>query len=348
LKISVVATKRRGAVSFDNLPRDFGRGVYVALSEEFYSTLTPGDLLRVNIFPSSDFNNNSSGVFGNLTYRFPFGSTGWYAEASIGNGLTRNIFKDVDQNSQTLFQRTLTSNVLVGYPIHRDAHSFIYSISEAGFTSLENSIEGMNDTKSEVLRQFLVYSNIHSDGSTLMAGVTLTGGRADKQVHADQVASDQRFHHFRFGAGYTTALSRVSAGLGLRLETAAQFTKSNLPRTEKYFLGDRARLRGYGYSEFIGDSGIAATAELGHFHHVGAKYLDSIAPFVFLDAGWIKQNTPIPGLAQEKTLASLGVGVQTRSRENFSVRAWVGIPLIEGQTTPAYSQTLWVQLTQAW
>ena len=348
LKIAVKTVKQRGSLSLDNLPRNFGKGIYAVLSEEVYSNITPGDLFRVNVLPSADFNNNWSGVFGSLTYRAPIGSNGWYAEATVGTGLTRNLYTGADQSPQNLFQNTFLANVVLGYPIHRDAHSFLYTMSEIGYSALENSLAGMNNTKAEVLRQFLVYSNNHADGSTFKAGITVTGGLADQQYFGTQVVSDPSFYHLRLGAGYTTPLSSLSAGLGLRLEASAQVTTSSLPTTEKYFLGDRSRLRGYGYAELIGDSGIAATAEISQFYHVGAKYLDSVAPFAFVDAGWLKQNTPIPGMLNETPLASVGLGVQTRSQENFSVRAWVGLPLIAGYSTPAFSPAVWVQLTQAW
>lgn len=348
LKIAVKTTKQRGSLSLDNLPRNFGKGLYAVLSEEVYSTMTPGDMFRINVLPSADFNNNWSGVFGSLTYRAPFGSDGWYAEATVGTGLTRSLYTGINQTPQNLFQNTVMANVVVGYPIHRDAHSFLYTMSEVGYSALDNSLTGMNDTKAGVFRQFLVYSNNYQDGSTLRAGLTLTGGVADRQYYGTQVVSDPNFYHVRLGAGYTTPLSDLSAGLGLRLEASAQITTSSVPTTEKYFLGDRTRLRGYGYAELIGDSGIAATAEISQFYQVGAKYLDSVAPFAFFDAGWLKQNTPIPGMLNETPLASVGIGVQTRSQENFSIRAWVGLPLIAGYSTPAFSPAVWVQFTQAW
>lgn len=348
LKIAVKTTKQRGSLSLDNLPRNFGKGAYAVLSEEVYSTFKPGDMFRVNVMPSADFNNNWSGVFGTLTYRAPIGSAGWYAEATVGTGLTRNLYTGADQTPQNLFQNTLLANVVLGYPIHRDTHSFLYTMSEIGYSALENSLKGMNSTKAEVLRQYLVYSNNANDGSTFRAGVTLTGGTADKQYYGPLVVSDSSFYHLRLGAGYTTPLNNASAGLGLRLEANAQVTTSSVPTTEKYFVGDRSRLRGYGYAELIGDSGVAATAEVSQFFHLGAKYFDSIAPFAFVDAGWIKQNKPVPGMLNETPLASVGFGVQTRSQENFSIRAWVGLPLIAGYSTPAYSPAVWVQFTQAW
>ncbi|MEY3671531.1 MAG: hypothetical protein RI904_1188 [Pseudomonadota bacterium] len=348
LKIAVKTVKQRGSLSLDNLPRNFGKGIYGVLSEEVYSTITPGDMFRINVLPSADFNNNWSGVFGSLTYRAPIGSDGLYAEGTVGTGLTRSLYTGLNQTPQNLFQNTLMANVVIGYPIHRDAHSFLYTMSEVGYSALDNSLSGMNDTKSGVFRQFLVYSNNYRDGSTFRAGLTLTGGVADRQYYGTEVVSDPNFYHLRFGVGYTTPLSNASAGLGLRLEATAQVTTSSLPTTEKYFLGDRTRLRGYGYAELIGDSGVAATAEISQFYHVGARYLDSVAPFAFFDAGWLKQNTPIPGMLNETPLASVGIGVQTRSQENFSIRAWVGLPLIAGYSTPAYSPAVWIQLTQAW
>ena len=96
LKIAVKTTKQRGSLSLDNLPRNFGKGIYAVLSEEVYSTFKQGDMFRVNVLPSSDFNNNWSGVFGTLTYRTPIGSDGWYAEGTVGTGLTRNLYTGAD------------------------------------------------------------------------------------------------------------------------------------------------------------------------------------------------------------------------------------------------------------
>lgn len=348
LKIAVKTVKQRGSLSIDNLPRNFGEGLYAVLSEEIYSSISPGDMLRFNVLPSADFNNQWSGVFGSLTYRAPFGSDGWYGEASVGTGLTRSLYSGSNPTTQNLFQNTVAANFIVGYPILRDTHRFLYTMSEIGYSAIDNSLSGMNDSNASVFRQFLVYSDNYRDGSTFRTGLTVTGGVADLQYYQNQVVSDPSFYHFRLGAGYTAPLSNLSAGLGLRLEATAQATTSSVPITEKYFLGDRTRLRGYGYAELIGDSGIAATAEISQFYQVGLKYLDSVAPFAFFDAGWLKQNTPIPGMINQTPLASIGVGVQTRSHENFSVRSWVGVPLKAGYTTPAYSPAIWIQLTQAW
>lgn len=348
LKIAVAPVKQRGSFSLDNLPRNFGSGIYAFLSQEVYSIFTPGDLFRVNIMPSTDFNNEWNGVFGSLTYRAPVGYEGWYVEGTVGKGLTRNLYTGSGLSPQNLFQNNLNANIVVGYPLHRDAHSFLYTMSELGYTVLDNSLDRLNNTETAVFRQFLVYSENHSDGSTLRAGITLTGGVADKQYYLNQVVSDPSFYHLRFGVGYTMPLSDLSAGLGMRLEATAQFTTSSVPTTEKYFLGDRTRLRGYGYSELIGDSGIAATAEITQFYSVGIRYFDSISPFAFVDVGWIKQNIPIPGMLNQTPLASVGVGVQTMSKENFSIRSWIGLPLIAGNTTPAFSPAFWLQLTQAW
>jgi len=348
LKIAVAPVKQRGSFSLDNLPRNFGKGIYAVLSEEVYSIFKPGDLFRFNILPSTDFNNEWNGVFGSLSYRAPIGSEGMYAEGTVGKGLTRNIYTATGLSPRNLFQNNLNANIVVGYPLHRDTHSFLYTMSELGYTVLDNSIDRLDDTQTAVFRQFLVYSENHSDGSTLRAGITLTGGLADKQYYANQVISDPSFYHIRLGLGYTMPLSDLSAGLGMRLEASAQFTTSSVPTTEKYFLGDRSRLRGYGYSELIGDSGAAATAEITQFYHVGARYFGSISPFAFVDVGWIKQNIPIPGMLNQTPLASVGVGVQTMSQENFSIRSWIGLPLIAGNTTPAFSPAFWLQLTQAW
>lgn len=348
LKISVTEVKRRGGITVDNLPRNFGKSIFAALTQEFYSTLAPGDMLRVNVLPSADFHGEWRAVYGGLQYRAPIGSQGWYAEGSIGKGFTRNLFISANQSPQELFQRTLNASVVLGYPLMRDVHGFAVWLSEVGHTRLDNSIVGLDDTRTRFLRQFFVYSNHADDGSSFHASLALTGGSADRQFYLNQAISDSGFFHARLGIGRIVPLDQQSAGLGLRLEATLQLSASSLPSTEKFFLGDRSRLRGYGYSELVGDSGIAATVELGHFHAVGVRYLASVTPFAFLDAGWIKQNTPISGRLNETPLASVGIGVQTRSQEGFSIRSWVGVPLIAGQVTRARSPALWMQFAQTW
>jgi len=353
LRISAKFVKQRGSVSIDNLPRNFGSGMYGVITEEVYSTLTAGDLFRLNILPSSDFNGQWNGIFGAGTYRSPLNNDGLYGELTVGTGLTKTYYNGTSTSPSDTFQKTNLATVIVGYPFIRNAHEFLYTLSELNYYGLTGTNTGVSNVDTGVFRQYLTYSTNTNDGRSTRASVTVSAGTSGIQVlqtTPPQNLNDANFYSLRAGIGHITPLDDLSAGLGLRLEASLQYTSNSLPTVEKYFLGDRTRLRGYGYAEVIGDTGYAATAEIAQYFHLGWNYLDSVSPFGFFDFGAVKQNTAVQGgFVNQANLASFGVGVQTNSREKFSVRGWYGVPMKSiPNGTQAYSPAFWLQLTQAW
>ncbi len=353
LRIAGNSVKHRGSLTLDNLPRYFGDGLYGVLTEEVYSVATSGDMVRLNLLPSTDFSNRWNGIYGTLTYRTPLNDKGLYGELQAGTGLTRNHYTGVNQTPINSFQRTKLATALLGYPIVRDVHSFIYTLTQVDYFGLSGANTGTNDSNTTVLRQTFSYSHSNNRGQSTKLSITASGGTYRLQGTASNPADttgDPNFSHVRLGVGFIAPVDQLSSGLGLRLEGSAQYSRNSLPSVENYFIGDRTRLRGYGYAEVIGDSGYAATAELSQHIHLGKPYLDSVSPFIFLDVGSVKQNRAIPGsLLNQAHLASMGVGLQTASRERLSVRFWYGVPLTSiPNGTQAHSPAVWLQLTQAW
>lgn len=353
LRIAANFVKQRGSVSIDNLPRNFGQGMYGILTEEIYSTLTPGDLFRINVLPSGDFNGQWNGIFGTGTYRAPLNDDGLYGEVTAGAGLTKTYYNGAGTSPNDTFQKTNLAGVVIGYPIIRNSHEFLYTISEINYYGLTGTNTGVSNVDTGVFRQYLTYSTNSNDGKSTRASITVSAGTSGIQVLQStppQNLNNANFYSLRAGAGHITPLDELSPGLGLRLEASLQYTTNSLPTVEKYFLGDRSRLRGYGYAEVIGDTGYAATAEIAQYFHVGWNYLDSISPFGFFDFGAVKQNTAVQGgFVNQANLASFGVGLQTGSKELFSVRGWYGVPMKSiPNGTQAYSPAFWLQLTQAW
>jgi hemolysin activation/secretion protein len=353
LRVAAKFVKQRGSLSIDNLPRNFGQGIYGILTQEVYSTLTTGDMFRINVLPSTDFDGEWSGVFGTGTYRAPLNNDGLYGELTVGTGLTKTYYNGASQTPNNTFQKTNLASAVVGYPILRNAHEFLYTLSEINYYGLTGTNTGVSNTNTGIFRQFLTYSTNANDGSSTRASVTASAGTSGVQVlqtSPTQNLNDANFYSLRAGAGHITPLDKLISGLGLRLEASLQYTSNSLPTVEKYFLGDRTRLRGYGYAEVIGDSGYAATAEVAQYFHVGWSYLDSVSPFGFFDFGAVKQNTPVQGgFVNQANLASFGVGLQTNSKEKFAVRGWYGVPMKSiPNGTQAYSPAFWLQLTQSW
>ena len=353
LRIAAKFVKQRGSFSIDNLPRNFGQGMYAVLTEEVYSTIAVGDMFRLNVLPSSDFDGQWSGIFGTATYRVPLNNDGLYGEITAGTGLTKTFYSGTSTSPNDTFQKTNLASAIVGYPIIRNTHEFLYTLSEVNYYSLAGTNTGVTNINTGVFRQFLTYSTNTNNGQSTRASITASAGTSGVQVlqtTPTQNLNDANFYSLRAGAGHITPLDNLSVGLGLRLEASLQYTSNSLPTVEKYFLGDRTRLRGYGYAEVIGDTGYAATAEVAQYFHVGWNYMDSISPFGFFDFGAVKQNTAVQGnFVNQANLASFGVGVQTNSREKFSVRGWYGVPMKSiPNGTQAYSPAFWLQLTQSW
>ena len=213
------------------------------------------------------------------------------------------------QNPKNLYQNTTTANATIGYPIIRDSRGFLYTVSEFNFYTLDMSGSGVpsidqgGDISTGVLRQSLVYSRNDGQSSTFRAGLTASAGKSGVQYFGNQALNNANFYDLRLGSGYTTPLDNIWTGLGLRVEGMGQWTTSTVPNVEKYFLGDYTRLRGYGYSEVIGDIGVNGTFELSQYFPIGIPYLGSVAPFVFADGGWVKQNTYAPGFITQLPLA---------------------------------------------
>jgi hemolysin activation/secretion protein len=353
LRIAAKFIKQRGSLSIDNLPRNFGQGIYGILTEEVYSTLVAGDLFRLNVLPSTDFNGQWSGIFGTAVYRAPLNNEGLYAEVTAGTGLTKVYNTSSSQNPNKTFQNTNLASLVVGYPIIRNAHEFVYTLSELNYYGLTGQNVGISNIDTGVLRQYLTYSSNDNDGKSTRASITLSAGTSGIQVLQSsplQNLNQPNFFSLRLGAGHILPLDEVVSGLGMRLEASMQYSANSLPTVEKYFIGDRTRLRGYGYAEVIGDTGYAATIEFAKYFHLGVNYFDSISPFAFFDFGSVKQNTPIQGgFINQANLASFGVGIQTNSRERFAVRGWLGVPVTSiPNGTQAYSPAVWLQLTQSW
>jgi hypothetical protein len=99
---------------------------------------------------------------------------------------------------------------------------------------------------------------------------------------------DDQFWHARAGGGVVLHLDQPKGDHALRIEGMGQFTNSALPATEKFYLGDRDRMRGYHIATTLGDTGVAGTVELSRYIGIEKGILEAISPSAFLDAGWAK------------------------------------------------------------
>jgi hemolysin activation/secretion protein len=134
----------------------------------------------------------------------------------------------------------------------------------------------------------------------------------------------------------------------LNTEIWGQATSNRLPSVEEIYLGDRYSLRGYRFDEAQGDLGLLGKLELSLATNPDVPWVDWFEPFVFLDAGTIRNIDP--GLTEigHSSLVSTGVGWSATIAGNNFVSGWLGVPLVEGSYTERYSPAFYLSLGRSW
>lgn len=139
----------------------------------------------------------------------------------------------------------------------------------------------------------------------------------------------------RFGGSLD---SPIAGKLSANIRLQAQYADKPLMSYEQVSLGDLTIGRGYDPAVALGDSGIAAAFELRY----GAVQLNPyilISPYLFFDQGSVHNNrATLSGLAADRTLRSLGVGVVMRLANRANLEFTYADPLdsvTEGGVRPA-------------
>jgi hemolysin activation/secretion protein len=126
------------------------------------------------------------------------------------------------------------------------------------------------------------------------------------------------------------SLSRIQTlphGFSLLTAGEGQYSPHPLFTSEQFTLGGVGFGQAYDSGELAGDSGIAGKIELRYGHDVGYRYLDSYQLYGYYDIGtvWLEQTAP--GVQDQFSLASTGVGIRTNFTSNLYGYVEVGFPL---------------------
>lgn len=127
-----------------------------------------------------------------------------------------------------------------------------------------------------------------------------------------------------------------------------QFTNSALPATEKFYLGDRDRMRGYHIATALGDTGVAGTIELARYIGIEKGILEAISPSAFLDAGRARTTDDATNRGPGRNLASVGVATRVFLRDNLTLNGWIALPLSEDGNGSRMDPAGYVRLTKVW
>jgi hemolysin activation/secretion protein len=340
--------KQAGSATLDNPPRELGEALSFYVVQEFYSTLTVGDLFRFEGSGAYNWDNDDEhSLWGALTYRVPLNSNGLYGEIFYGNINARRDISgdfartDIDGENLTL---------ALGYPVLRDVERYGYLLLDYRLSKAD-SVSGGQPLSSDasVLGLTYLYGQSFSDGCVLEAGLTLSFGDNDNDTNvANFDDGESSFWHLRGGIGYESPLTALSPNSAWRTEIWGQFTTDRLPSVEEYFLGDRYALRGYRFDEVDGDSGISATFEVSHSYFPSSSSVHRLTPFAFIDVGYVSNNDPASFEVDNATLASAGVGLDVDFKRNVFLSGYVGVPLRDGPLTSAGDPGAYLALTTSW
>lgn len=135
------------------------------------------------------------------------------------------------------------------------------------------------------------------------------------------------------GGAFTklTAWAEFTHGLGkgfsLQLSGLGQLATRPLLATEEMGLGGRSFLRGYDYREFVGDGGIAGSAELRYNLRDPPLGLQRLQLYLYSDAGRVRN---LRGGFGGGALASAGGGLRFSLDRRVETGVELGIPLSDG------------------
>jgi hemolysin activation/secretion protein len=345
LRLSGAQLRRAGSFSVDNVPLPGDDAVRAFLVEEFYSVATGGDMVRLLGVATHEWNDSYS-LAGTLFYRRPVGDGGAYVEAYAGNAFAQRDYTDVSTNGDQL---GINAAIAFGYALQRDLHGYTYVLGEYEYQDAESRLRtGDVDSVAHAARVHLIRGTSGSDGGQRLFSLALSMGSRPNRAADEPPDGDRNFVHARAALGWIGPLESLSDRTFLRAEVHGQWTGDSLPQVEKFTVGHWPYLRGYVPVEVLGDRGYAGTVEISRvFDHEGRLHR-SLAPFLFLDVGEVRDVEPTPGDDSDATLASTGVGMVAALHRSFSASVWIAVPLEDGTVTEAGDVGFYLSLTKGW
>jgi len=347
LTVTGETLRQAGSITVDNPPREFGQAATVSLTQEIYSLLIPGDMLRLrgDLTGHHDSAGDGYSLAGTAYYRAALGPSGLYGEAYAGNVIGD---RDAAGGFVDTELRGFEGGAVIGYPVLRNLHDYAYTLGEYRHSSVRSSGGGI-DFRSAVhaVSGMVLYGHDSDLGAPTRLGGIFTGGWRDGAAPAGEDDGDDQFWHVRAAFATSQPLAAVHEDLSLVLDLHGQFTSARLPSVEEFHLGTRNSMRGYRSGEVSGDSGLTGSIELHHIAELGGG-LRRINSFAFLDSGFVHNNAPGPDEVGEMSLASAGIGLRAFFDNGLSAHGWFGVPLVDGVTTGQYEPAVLIGLTKTW
>lgn len=347
-RLRVIGTpvdRNHGFVTLDHPARRFGDAAILSFGQEFHDALTAGDMLRLELSGSRDFDGGSRSVWGAVSYRVPVGGGGGFVEGYYGDVTAK---WDATARLQATDFDGDTAILALGYPVIRNVDTYGYAILDLRETRSGVDVSGtVFDSDVRALGLSWIHGHALSHGGALEYAVNVTyGRRSNGAVVFDD--GETHFAYLRAGFGYERPVSWFGPESSFRFDLWGQVTNDRLPGVEEFHIGGREEERGYLFAEATGDSGFSASIEVSRDLVPQSAVLRRLRPFGFVDFGAVRNNAPSPTERSEEKFASVGIGIDAEFASGIFVRSYLAAPLRDGPDTDAGDPALYLSLTKTW
>ena len=159
-------------------------------------------------------------------------------------------------------------------------------------------------------------------------------GSRQQQFDDKRYLAHSDFSILKFSAART---QKLPADTALYAEIDGQATGDPLVSNEQYVAGGADSVRGYLESTAVGDIALRGTLEFRTPNLRSEKSrLDFLQFRVFFDTAWLRTLSPLPGTRASSELSSYGLGLTTRAKPGFQLRADLAWPMNTFNDRPAF------------
>ncbi len=168
------------------------------------------------------------------------------------------------------------------------------------------------------------------------------GGNGSSDTDVSRAGADGGFQKVTADA---VRIQQLPGDNRLLLRGSGQYSADPLLVVEQFLIGGAGSVRGFNPAQNAGDTGYALTAELDISPPCadstiwGQRVGNTIRYALFVDHGYVRRNSPLPGDYQQAYLTGVGGGIRIFAGKSFSVKVDYAIPKVDSSFDARKSMT---------
>lgn len=159
---------------------------------------------------------------------------------------------------------------------------------------------------------------------TLSQGLDVFGANEINDINMTRLGGDPQFTKIQANL---SRLQTLTSDFSLLTGLTGQLSNNPLLSSEEFGVGGRAYGRGYDASELVGDDGFGATVELRWNPDYDSAIMQDYEVFGFYDFGQIWNQETDNNLIEDRSLASIGLGLRADFTQNINGEFIFAYPL---------------------